>query len=54
MVTLRPSSSLTVPQRYLSDDDGLWVTLAKNGGGTVTVTGQNHNFYSMAFGGKKS
>jgi hypothetical protein len=26
-------------------DDGLWVTLAKNCTGTVTVTGQNHNFY---------
>ena len=28
-------------------DDGLWVTLAKNGNGTgtVTVTGQNKNFY---------
>ena len=26
-------------------DDGLWVTLAKNGNGTVTVTGQNQNFY---------
>jgi hypothetical protein len=28
-------------------DDGLWVTLAENGNGTVTVTGQNHNFYCM-------
>ncbi len=28
-------------------DDGLWVTLAENGNGTVTVTGQNHNFYSI-------
>jgi hypothetical protein len=27
-------------------DDGLMVTLAKNGKGTVMVTGQNHNFYS--------
>ena len=28
-------------------DGGLWVTLAKNGdsNGTVTVTGQNHDFY---------
>ena len=28
-------------------DDGLWVTLAKNGNGTVTVTGQNQNFYCI-------
>ena len=28
-------------------DDGLWVTLAENGNGTVTVTGQNHNFYCI-------
>ena len=27
-------------------DDGLMVTLAKNGKGTVMVTGKNHNFYS--------
>ncbi len=27
------------------DDDELWVTLAENGNETVTVTGQNHNFY---------
>ena len=28
-------------------DGGLWVTLAENGNGTVTVTGQNHNFYCI-------
>jgi hypothetical protein len=28
-------------------DDGLWVTLAKTGNGTVTVKGQNHNFYCI-------
>jgi hypothetical protein len=25
--------------------DGLWVTVAKNGNETVTVTGLNHNYY---------
>ncbi len=29
-------------------DDELWVTQAKNGIGTVTATGQDHNFYWMA------
>ncbi len=29
----------------LCHDDGLWVTLAKNG--NEMVTGQNHNFYSI-------
>ena len=28
-------------------DDGLWATPAKIGNGAVTVTEQNHNFYSM-------
>ncbi len=28
-------------------DDGLWVTLAKNGNGTVTVTDHNQNFYTV-------
>jgi len=31
----------------VGNDDGLWVTIAKNGNGTVTVTGQNHNFYCI-------
>jgi hypothetical protein len=35
-------------------DDGLWVTLAENGNGTVTVTGQNHNFYCIKKGEKKN
>jgi hypothetical protein len=33
-------------KRRQCHDDGPWVTLTKNGNGTVTVTGQNHNFYS--------
>ena len=31
----------------MRDDEGLWVTVAKNGNGTVTVTGQNQNFYCI-------
>ena len=34
--------SLTV----LENAEGLWATQAKNGDETVTVTGQNHNFYT--------
>jgi hypothetical protein len=30
-------------------DDGLWVTPAENWNGTVTVTGQNHNFYFIDY-----